>query len=101
MVTQHDRAGYPYRTFEHEGRTLRINAQSSKQTLYYDHGIVNVGMGSGYKYTLPDGRTLEGYTDDPAIVRQYVEMWNDVNPDLPISTDRTKSFNPYDVGATP
>lgn len=73
--------GRRYRWVEHKGERRLIGGESSKLTLYDEFGIVYVGP--GYSYTLPkrdgggwpDGRVLEGYTDDPFFVQQYQEMW--------------------------
>lgn len=65
--------GRRYRWVEHNGERRLIGGESSKLTLYDDHGIVYVGP--GYSYTLPVGRVLDGYTDDPFFVQHYREMW--------------------------
>jgi len=47
---------------------------STKLTIYDQYGAVFVGP--GYSFTLPDGRVLEGYTNEPVFVRAYQEIWD-------------------------
>ena len=65
--------GYTYARVLHAGQERLLFSGSTKLTIYEQYGVVFVGP--GYSYTLPDGRTLDGYTDDPFFVRAYQEMW--------------------------
>lgn len=69
--------GRIYREIERNGQTYTIYAASTKHTIYAEYGIVNVGH--GHSFTVPGGRTFEGYTDDPFWVKHYEEMWAETN----------------------
>ncbi len=73
IQTQHDKDGYPYRLVSFAGNEYYLSPYRSKLTIYREHGIVCAG--GDYEYTLPDGRKLPGYTDDPFFVEQMREMW--------------------------
>ena len=65
--------GRRYRWVAHDGKRWLLSVESSKLTLYSDYGIVKAGP--GYSYTLPNGKVMEGYTDEPVFVQAYQEMW--------------------------
>lgn len=71
--TQVDHGGRPYRLITVNGIESRIDLETTKHTFYEKYGIVNGGL--NYSYTLPDGREMLGYTDNPILVREYEEMW--------------------------
>lgn len=71
--TKVDRGGRPYRLVLVNGVESRIDLETTKHTIYEEFGVVNGGL--AYSHTLPGGRVLEGYTDEPALVREYEELW--------------------------
>lgn len=69
--------GRAFRRITHNTINSLMYAEATKRTIYQEFGVVFAGL--PYRYTLPDGRTLEGYTDDPLLVQQYAEMWNETS----------------------
>lgn len=79
--TKVDRGGRPYRLVLVNGVESRIDLETTKYTIYEEFGVVNGGYATDandrlvYSFTTPDGRVLEGYTNEPALVREYAELW--------------------------
>lgn len=84
-VTKVDHGGRPYRLVLVNGIESRIDLETTKYTIYEEFGLVNGGYATDanghllYSSTLPDGSVLDGYTDEPALVREYVELWDEAS----------------------
>jgi len=63
--------GYPYRWVTHNGEEVIIDPESTKLSLWDDHQIVYIGVGS----VTVAGETFDGYTNDPVIVQEFGEMF--------------------------
>lgn len=75
--TQVDHGGRPYRLVTVNDIESRIDLETTKHTIYAEFGIVNGGP--PYAYTLPDGRVAPGYTDNPILVQEYEELWEEAS----------------------
>jgi len=76
--TKQDNDGYPYREVIVNGVIYIISTYTTKHTIYQDFGAVYAGP--PFSFVTPAGRELAGYTTEPALVREYVEMWEETTP---------------------
>ena len=77
-TTRYDHGGRAYRTVRVNGVVYRIDLASTKHTIYQQYGAVFTGHPQ-HNVATRDGLALAGYTQEPALVKEYAELWEEAS----------------------